>query len=462
MASTVLEKRQRIFDNKAIFTLLWPVLIEQTLASTVGIADTVMVSSAGDTAVSAVGLIDTINNMFIQIFTAIATGATVIVAQLSGRKDEDGVRRTVGQSTALMGLVMATIGLAVVLFKAPVFDLLYPKVETAVRENALSYFMLTGASYPFFGLMIILTGLFRGSGNTRLPMYLSFLVNLINIALNAVFIFACDMGAAGAALATLIARIVGAVLMLAASVRKYGRGAFTLKNMRFTGGILKPVLNISFPAGLDQLLFQGGRLIVSIFVARMGTAAISGNTIGGSMFGLICIPGGAFNVVTTTVAGQCYGAGARREAKRDMLKCVLMAIAMMAGLSVILYWIVPYIVLAYHPTEAAKPIAISIVRLYLVMIPLSWPTSFVAASGLRAVDDVRFTTAISIPSMWIVRVLGAWVLGFKCGMGPLGLNLAMGLDWVVRSFFYIPRILTLKRLKTDVEPKSAVDLPAAE
>lgn len=223
MASTVLEKKQRIFDNKAIFTLLWPVLIEQTLASTVGIADTVMVSSAGDTAVSAVGLIDTINNMFIQIFTAIATGATVIVAQLSGRKDEDGVRRTVGQSTALMGLVMATIGLAVVLFKAPVFDLLYPKVETAVRENALSYFMLTGASYPFFGLMIILTGLFRGSGNTRLPMYLSFLVNLINIALNAVFIFACDMGAAGAALATLIARIVGAVLMLAASVRKYGR-----------------------------------------------------------------------------------------------------------------------------------------------------------------------------------------------------------------------------------------------
>lgn len=452
MERTALEKKQRIFSNRKIFALLWPVLIEQTLASTVGIADTIMVSSAGDAAVSAVGLIDTINNMFIQIFTAIATGATVLVAQLSGRRDEKGVRQTVGQSTALMGLMMTLIGILVVVFRSPIFDFLYPKVETAVRTNAVSYFALTGASYPFFGLMTILSGLFRGSGNTKLPMRMSLLVNLINICLNAVFIFACGMGAAGAALATLIARIIGAILMLHSAVQHYGRTSFTWANMRFTGNILKPVLNISLPAGLDQTLFQGGRLIISIFVATMTTAAMSGNTIGGSMFGLICIPGSAFNVVATTVAGQCYGAGARREARLDMLKCVIMAMAMMAALSLILYWIVPYLVLAYHPSAEAKPIAVSIVRLYLFMIPLSWPTSFVAASGLRAVDDVRFTTIVSIPSMWLVRVLGAWILGIRLGMGPLGLNLAMGLDWVVRSAFYIPRIFTLKRLKTDEIP----------
>ena len=453
MERTELERRQPIFTNKAIFLLLWPVLIEQTLASTVGIADTVMVSSAGDAAVSAVGLIDTINNMFIQIFTAIATGATVVIAQLSGRRDDDGIHKTVGQSSALMTLVMTLIGLSVILFGAQIFDLLYPKVEGTVRTNALVYFRITGASYPFFALMIILTGIFRGSGNTRTPMRISLWVNIINIVLNAVFIYGFSMGVGGAALATLIARIAGAVMMVLATLQKYGRSVFQWNNLRLSGRILKPVLNISLPSGLDTALFQGGRLIVSIFVAQMATAAISANTIAGSMFGLICIPGNSFNVVATTVAGQCYGAGARREARHNLLKCTLIAVAMLAGLSVILYWIVPYIVLAYQPSAEAKPIAVSIVRLYLVMIPLSWPTAFVTAGGLRAVDDVKFTTMVSIPSMWIIRVVGAWVLGVKLNMGPFGLNLAMGLDWVVRTCFYIPRILTLKRLKTDVEPE---------
>ena len=455
MERTELEKRKPIFDNRAIFLLLWPVLIEQTLASTVGIADTIMGSSVGDAAVSAVGLIDTINNMFIQIFTAIATGTTVVIAQLSGRRDDDGIHKTVGQSSALMTLIMTLIGLMVILFGAPIFDLLYPKVETAVRSDALVYFKVTGASYPFFALMIILTGIFRGSGNTRTPMLISLWVNIINIALNAVFIYGFHMGVAGAAIATLIARIVGTLMMVAATLHKYGRYVFRWENLRFTGRILKPVLNISLPSGLDTALFQGGRLIVSIFVARMATAAISANTIAGSMFGLICIPGNSFNVVATTVAGQCYGAGERREARRNLMKCTLIAVAMLAGLSVALYWFAPYLVSAYQPSAEAKPIAVSIVRLYLVMIPLSWPTAFVTAGGLRAVDDVKFVTMVSIPSMWIVRVVGAWLLGVKLNMGPFGLNLAMGLDWVVRSAFYIPRILTLKRLKTDAEPEIA-------
>lgn len=454
MERTELEKRKPIFDNRAIFLLLWPVLIEQTLASTVGIADTIMVSSVGDAAVSAVGLIDTINNMFIQIFTAIATGTTVVVAQLSGRRDTDGIHKTVGQSSALMTMIMTLIGLIVILFGAPIFDLLYPKVETAVRSDALLYFRMTGASYPFFALMIILTGIFRGSGNTRTPMRISLWVNVINIVLNAVFIYGLHMGVVGAALATLIARMVGTLMMVAATLRKYGRYVFRWKNLRFTGRILKPVLNISLPSGLDTALFQGGRLIVSIFVARMATAAISANTVAGSMFGLICIPGNSFHVVATTVAGQCYGAGKRCEARRNLMKCTLIAVGMLAALSVALYWVAPYLVSAYRPSAEAKPIAVSIVRLYLVMIPLSWPTAFVTAGGLRAVDDVRFVTLVSIPSMWIVRVIGAWVLGVRLNMGPFGLNLAMGLDWVVRSFFYIPRILTLKRLKTDAEPKN--------
>ena len=451
MKTTALEAEGRLFDNKKIFLLLWPVLIEQTLASTVGIADTVMVSSCGDAAVSAVGLIDTVNNMFIQIFTSIATGATVVVAHLTGRRDTANIHRTVAQATAVFTAAMLGMGLILVTLGAPIFDLLYPEVEADVRANALAYFRITAASFPFFALMTVLTGAFRGSGNTKTPMRISLGVNVINIILNAVFIFGLDLSVSGAAIATLIARIVGAVLMVLAALKLYGRGVFRLSNMRPSSEILKPVLTIGLPAGLDTSLFQAGRLIVSVFVGTMGTAAISGNTIGGSMFGLLCIPGNSFNVVGTTVAGQCYGAGKRREARVNLLKCIFIAEGMLAVLSVILYWIVPYILMAYNPSPDAQPIALSIVRLYLIMIPLSWPSAFVSAGGLRAVGDVRFVTLISIPSMWVVRVVGAWYLGIRLGMGPLGLNLAMGLDWVVRTAFYIPRILTMKRLKTDVE-----------
>ena len=455
MERTELERREVMFTNKRIFRLLWPVLIEQTLASTVGIADTIMVSNIGDTAVSAVGLIDTINNMFIQIFAAISTGATVIIAQLSGRGDHGGVKRTVSQTVALMTLVMSTIALCVSAFGSYIVDILYPEIEPAVRENALAYFRITGASYPFFGMMTIITGIFRGSGNTKTPMRVSLGVNLINVGLNALFIFGLDMGVTGAALATLIARIVGMLLLFRVLLAKYGKDILKWVNLRFTKAILKPVLNISLPSGFDTALFQSGRLIISVFVGTMTTAQMSGNTIAGSMFGLICIPGMSFAIVATTVAGQCYGAGRRREARTNLLKCLWMSMAFLSALSVVLYFILPQVVAIYKPSAEAQPVAISILKLYLVMIPLTWPPAFVAAHGLRAVNDVRFVTMISIPSMWIMRVVGAWFIGIKLGMGPLGLNLAMCLDWVVRTAFYVPRILMMKRLKTDVLPESA-------
>ena len=262
MERTELERREVMFTNKRIFRLLWPVLIEQTLASTVGIADTIMVSNIGDTAVSAVGLIDTINNMFIQIFASISTGATVVIAQLSGRGDHDGVKRTVSQTVALMTVVMSTIALCVIAFGSYIVDILYPEIETAVRDNALAYFRITGASYPFFGMMTIITGIFRGSGNTKTPMRISLGVNLINVALNAVFIFGLGMGVSGAALATLIARVVGMLLLFRSLLAKYGKDIMKWINLRFTKAILKPVLNISLPSGFDTALFQSGRLII--------------------------------------------------------------------------------------------------------------------------------------------------------------------------------------------------------
>jgi putative MATE family efflux protein len=447
--------RDITFTTKDIAKITWPVVVEFTLAATVGISDTIMVSNVGDIAVSAVGLVDSINMLFINVFTAIATGTTVIVAQLFGKGDRDNIHKTIAQSTLLLFLVMSAAAALVIILNRQIFDIIYPEVEAAVRENALKYFIITALTYPLVAVFSNLAGAFRGKGNTKIAMRGSLIINVINISLNALFIYGFGMGVVGAAIATLIGRFFGCILLIRAEIHADGRHVFSSEYMRMTKKLLSPVLKISLPAGLDALLFQSGKIIVSSFVGMMGTSAISANVIALSTFGLISIPGNSLAVTATSTAGQCYGAGLRRHAKKNLLKCVFYSAGLMAFISIILYFPAPYIIKAYNPSAEAMPIAVNLFRLMLIMLPLSWPTAFVTSNGLRAVDDVKFVTVVSIISMWTMRVFMAWVLGIKLNLGPYGVNLAMGLDWVLRSLFYMPRIFSLKRLKSDAETAPA-------
>ncbi len=437
------------FDAKAIMKLSWPIFVEHALGATVGLADTVMVSHVGDTAVSAVGLVDSINMLFLSVFLAIATGTTVVIAQMYGRRDRKGILRCVGQSSLLMTSIMIVVSLLVLLFKGQIFDLLYPRVETAVRTNGLNYFLVTAASYPAIALFSNLAAVFRGKGHTRISMQSSVVVNIINISLNALFIYGFSMGVVGAALATTIARIVGCLILIAAEVREDGRHVFSFENMRLSRDILKPLLGVSLPAGLDALLFQSGKIIVSVFIGILSTGEVSAHVIAGSTFGIISIPGNALAVAATTAGGQCYGAGLKRQARNVVLRCTSYSTALLAVMSLILYFPAPLIIGLYNPTKEALPIAIKLFRLLLVMIPTFWSTAFVTSNGLRAVADVKFVTAVSVVSMWTMRVFSAWLLGIKFGMGAYGIMLAMGLDWVLRTAFYVPRLFLKKSLRTD-------------
>lgn len=441
--------RTHAFTTKDIVKMAWPVVVEFALAATVGISDTIMVSNVGDVAVSAVGLIDSVNMLFISVFTAIATGTTVVVAQLFGKGDRDNIHKTIAQSSLLLFLVMSVVTIVVVIFNRQIFDIIYPEVDTAVRNNSLSYFIITAFTYPLFAIFLNLAGAFRGKGNTKISMRGSIIINVVNISLNALLIFGFDMGVVGAAIATLIGRFCGCILLIKAEIQTDGRHVFSLENMRLKKSLLAPVLKISLPAGFDALLFQSGKIIVSSFIGKMGTGAISANVIANSTFGLISIPGNALAVTATSIAGQCYGAGLRRDAKKNILKCIYFAACLMAIISIILYFPAPYIIQAYNPSAQAKPIAINLFRLLLLMIPLSWPTAFIASNGLRAVNDIKYVTVVSIISMWSMRVFMAWFLGVKLNFGPYGVSIAMGLDWVMRSLFYMPRVFLLKKIKSN-------------
>ncbi len=437
------------YDLKYMARISWPVFIEYGLSALVGLADTVMVSGVGSASVSAVGLVDSINMAFLMVYNAIATGTTVIVAQSHGAGDRKTIHRAVGQSLLFGLMIMFCIGGLVFAFRGGIFGFLYPDVEQDVRDIALKYMGITVCTYPLMAIFSNLSGAMRGIGKTRSVMVASLAINAVNIGLNALFIYVFEMGAAGAAIATMCGRFVGCVMMVIQASRCWGKEVFKPKNMVLTRDIIRRIMTISIPSGLDTALFQAGKIIVSVFIGTMGTALISANTIASSLFGMVCIPGNALAVTGVTVTGQCWGAGLKREARNNLLKCTLFSVAMLLVLSVILWFPAPYIIALYQPEPEAAPEAVRLLRTLLVMIPLFWPTAFCSASGLRAADSVSFVTVVSVASMWVFRVGFAWILGMRLGWGPFGVFVAMGLDWVCRSAFYMPKIIFAKKFRED-------------
>jgi putative MATE family efflux protein len=440
-------------NNRQIFRLLWPILIEQALSSFVGLADMIVVSHVGDAAVSAVGLVDSVNILLINVFSAIAAGATVIVSQRAGQNDREGIFKTIGQASFVIVCIMLTVSALAMTFSTNIFDALYPGVASDVRANGLIYFRITAFNYALIALYATLAGSMRGQGDVRTPMRVALMINVINVTLNVVFTYVFHMGVAGIAFATMIGWASGALVMVSLTIRRNTRRIFSFSNIRPQKNILFPVFRIGLPSGLDSLLFHCGKIITQVFLSGMGTHNIAGMVIAGSMFGLFCIPGNSFAIAVTTLVGQNYGAGLYRTARRMLLRCIVLATALMSVISLGAYWVVPFLVSLYKPTASAAPVAIQILRLYLVMIPLFWPVAFITSNGLRAVSDVVYSTTVSVSSMWTMRVGCAWVLGVYFNLGPFGIALAMGLDWIVRGMFYIPRILTLKRLKEDQPDK---------
>lgn len=435
------------FDFKAMAKLSWPVFIEYGLSALVGLADTVMVSGTGSASVSAVGLVDSVNMAFLMVYNAIATGTTVIVAQATGAKDQKTVYRAVGQSLLFGVMIMLALGGLVFGFRGAIFGFLYPEVEQNVRDIALTYMAITACSYPLMAVFSNLAGSMRGIGKTRSVMIASLAINAANIGLNALFIYVFKMGAAGAALATVIGRAVGCVMLVIQASRLWGRGVFAPKNMALTRDILKKIMSISIPSGLDTALFQAGKIIVSVFIGTMGTTLISANTIANSLFGMVCIPGNALAVTGVTMTGHAWGAGDRKQARLNLLMCIFISVAMLLVLSAVLWFPAPFIIKLYQPEPEALPEAVKLLRTLLVMIPIAWPTAFCSSSGLRAADSVKFVTVVSIVSMWVFRVGFAWILGMYLGWGPFGVSVAMGLDWVCRSAFYMPKIFFSRKLR---------------
>jgi len=429
-----------LWDNRSLLRLLWPLIIEQLLAVTMGAADTIMVSSVGEAAVSGVNIIDNINNLFIIAFAALCTGGTVVVSQYIGRGDTDNARSASRQLYYVVIIAALMVMAPAMIFRRGIIRFLYGAVESDVMSSSSIYFLITAASYPFLGIYNACAALFRASGNSKVPMWIAFMVNCINIAGNAILIFGCGMGAEGAAIATLTSRIIAATVLTAMLIRS--RSAVSLAGLRrvsLNRSMIARVLNIGMPSGIESSMFQVGRLLTQRIFTVFGTAAIAGNAIASVINSFSFMPGIAFSMALLTVVGQCMGAGDREGAKQNAMRIIKLSWITLFCLSGSVLIFVDPLVGLFHLSPASYAMAKSFLQVHCVSMMLGWSLSFALPNALRAAGDVRFVMIAAIVSMFAVRVSFAYFITFALGVGPLGVWIAMGLDFVVRGSCYFFR-----------------------
>lgn len=431
------------FSGKSLRKLVIPLVIEQTLAIAMGMADTIMVSSCGEAAVSGISLIDQISVLLVGLFSALAAGGSIVCAQYLGHGDKDLVHRSSAQLFLAVGFISSLLMAFALLFNHGILNVLYRKIEPDVFSNASVYFYVLALSFPFLGIYNAGAALFRAVGNSRISMNVSLIANVLNIIGNAILIYVFKMGAFGAGLSTTISRIVSCVMILYLLSRS--ELAFRM-SFRPDGSLLKKILYIGVPTGIENSIFQIGKLIVSTMTAGLGTVVITANAITGTIAGVHNIPSNSVGTSLVTVVGQCIGAGDEKAAKENIRKLMKMAYLFTLILAVFLFIFARQVCLLFNLSNETSDLVVVVLRFNCIMTAIFHPTSFALANAIRAAGDVRFTMIISIGSMWIFRIGLAYILGLKLGLGLLGIWAAMTIDWVVRSICFLWRMLSGKWL----------------
>lgn len=440
--SSKIDKNNLLFSNKALFALLIPIIIEQLLNSFMGMADTMMVSNVGSEVISAVSLVDSMNNLVIQVFSAMATGATIICSQYLGSKDERGSNKAARQVVITVLTISMTITILGLLFRENLLSFVFGKIEQDVMNNALIYFLITVMSYPFLALFNAGAAFFRAGGNSKFPMRVSIISNVINIAGNAILIFVFNMGVAGAAISTLVSRIFCTVVIFY-FLRKPKQPIVLNEYMKIRAdmSLIKKVLAIGIPSGIENGMFQFGKLAIQSTVSTMGTSAIAAQAMTNILENVNGVFGIGVGIGLMTVVGQSIGAKRKEEAKYYILKLTGIAeIGIFASCLFVLAVTVPITRLAGLEPVSADMCLQMIIAITIVK-PISWTLSFIPAYGMRAAGDVRFSMITSTITMWCCRVALCIFLVKVFHMGPMAVWIGMFADWTVRAIIFATRFI---------------------
>ena len=439
--STTQKPINPLFTRQALVALLLPLIAEQALSVTIGLADTLMVSSVGEAAVSGVSLVDSFNTLMIQVMSALATGGAVVTSQYIGHREPKNAKAAAAQILFVLSSFSLLVAAVVVVGRHSILRGIFGAIDADVMDYAETYFLLSALSYPFIGLYNAGAALFRAQGNSKISMLSSLVMNVINIGGNAVLIYGFGMEVLGAALASLVSRAVSCLVVLwllqrpACPLRVDG-----LRALAPDGGLIRRILRVGIPAGIENGMFQIGKLSVSSLTSTLGTAAIAANAVANTASTFLNIPANAVGMAALTVVGQCLGAGEKEQAVYYSRRLLLTAYcgAWVMNLSAFLF-ANRFVISLFNLSPEAQTMALQVMVWFNFVSLFFWPSSFTLPNILRAAGDARFTMAVSILSMWVFRVGFCYVmvLGFHGRL--LSIWMGMFLDWVFRSLCFFVR-----------------------
>lgn len=425
-----------LFTGKQLRALILPLIVEQFLGIFVGMADTMMVASAGEAAVSGVSLVDSLNVLLIVLFVALTTGGSVIISQHLGAKSYSDALKSAQQlllSTTSLSLLMTAIAL---LGNYWLLHFIFRNIAPDVMGHARIYFFILAFSYPFLAIYNSCAAIFRAMGNSKISMTASLVMNLLNVCGNALLVFCFHMGASGVAISSLISRMFAAAFLLLMLRRPDQLITLKTYSLQFDTGIIRKLLYIGVPSSIETSIFQIGKLLVLSVVAGFGTSATTANAVSNSLSQFALIPAAAIGTAMITISGQCIGAGAYDLAVSYTKELLLLSHGILAATNLIMFFACPYLLPLYSLTPETLQTATLLIRVHSIGAIFLYPESFMLTNTLRAAADVKYPMVVSILSMWIWRVGFSYILGIYFHMGVLGVWVAMLSDWLCRSICF--------------------------
>ena len=442
------DNTQHLYNNLDLRKLLIPIIVEQLLSSLMGTADTMMVSNVGSAAISAVSLVDSINILVIQALSALSAGGAILCSQYLGSQNKKNANRSARQVLFVMVILSVTLSVFCLIFRDPLLHVIFGKVERDVMTNSRIYFFFTLLSFPFIGLYDAGASIMRSQNNSRNPMIISVISNFMNIGGNAILIFVLGMGVEGAAISTLVSRIFCAIVVI--WQLRNDNAPICIRNyfsIRPDWYLIKKILFIGIPSGIENSMFQFGKLAIQSTVSTMGTAAIAAQAMTNILENVNGVFGIGVGICLMTVVGQCLGAGRKEEAKYYIVKlCGIAEIGIIVSCIIVYALVRPITVLGGMETDSAR-MCIEMVGAITIYKPIAWVFSFVPAYGMRAAGDVKFSMITSMTTMWCCRVALCIGLVKVFNMGPMAVWYGMFADWTVRGIVFVSRYFSGKWIK---------------
>ena len=440
-----------MFTNRMIRSLLIPVVLEQLLKSIMGTADTMMVSNVGSAAISAVSLVDSINILVIQAFSALAAGGAIVCAQYIGQQNQERANESARQVLFIITLISIVVSAICLGFKKPLLRLIFGSVEADVMRASEIYFFYTALSFPFIALYDAAASIFRAQDNTKGPMTISMISNIMNIVGNAIMIWGFHMGVAGAAIATLISRIFCALVVLIQLRRD--RQPIVVRDylkIRPDWPMIGRILGIGIPSGVENSMFQLGKLAIQSTVSTLGTVAIAAQAMTNILENLNGIAGIGVGVGLMTIVGQCMGANRKDEAVYYIKKLSVIAEVTIIVSCLLVFILTRPVTMLGGMEKTSADMCWHMVMWITIVKPIMWVSAFVPAYGLRAAGDVKFSMISSCAVMWLCRFCLSVLLIRGLGFGPMGVWIGMFADWTVRAVLFTWRFHSRKWLEHKV------------